>query len=429
MTKKPNFYLLILLVTMLLIPLNIKAATKENFQTVKLKNGLTVMYKVMKKEPMVSMYTVLPIGMNREKEKGIAHLLEHLVFRGGSGYTFSDIADVTNRQGGYFNGFTSFFATSYNYVVPKENFKAAFKVFNGSIWKTDLSEPVVTLERKIVLHELDMDYSSRYQYYPIYRYFFPELSYSKQTVEAISASDLKEFHETYYQPDNATYIIAGDFDPQPVLQQLESISNGYGRMNSPQSALSEFSMPHQDVIETRNLYPFQFQVLMTYEFSKMSVKERLVLKLLDFIYGSNSKIDYEKNEYKLYNTITRTVGTKDYFGLYYLERNKPFNDQAVNDEKANMKKFFREFKKIDFKNELKRFVQFIELEKIQSQESPENAVEYEVQRLTNPDNISADSIEILKKLTNKDLVQLLDKYFNQPPTAWVLVKTSKTGGI
>jgi predicted Zn-dependent peptidase len=143
-------------------PLVAGAAPKENFTTVVLKNGITVKYKVMKGQPKVSMYAVFPIGMNYDKAKGIAHLTEHLAFRGGSNYTYHEIAAETIRQGGLFNGFTSFYNTAYNYVVPKDNFAAAFKVFNASLWQTTLNVTNMEMEKKIIVYELDMGYASQY---------------------------------------------------------------------------------------------------------------------------------------------------------------------------------------------------------------------------------------------------------------------------
>jgi predicted Zn-dependent peptidase len=401
------------------------AAAPEGFHTEKLKNGLTLKYKVMKGQPMVSVYAVIPNGMHGEKAKGVAHLLEHMVFRGGNGYSYNDIADVTNRVGGYFNGFTSFYATVFNYVTTKQRFPEALKVFNGSLWKPNLIEDVVKLERRIVLQELNMDYAERYAYYPIFNYFYPELSFSAQNVTDTTAADLQTFHQGYYQPENATYIVAGDIDPKQVIAELEGIENGLGRLREPTPPIVPFSLPRGEVVEQRNLYPYDYQLLMAYEFSGLSAKERLLLSLLSYAYGYDTKIDYERNHYKTYFAINRTVGDKDYFGLYYLERNEPFSEQAVAAEKSNLRRYFRQIRKVDFKRELKNFIKLVEMEAAESQVSAESAVEYEVQRLTSPENITVDALPLLKKLTQKDLEQLIDTRFNQPPTAWILVKTTK----
>ncbi len=426
MVKKRSILIWGLLITLLLAPVTTQAAVNKEleFTQVTLKNGVTLKYKIIKDEPVVSMYAVFPIGMNREKTKGIAHLMEHLVFRGGKGYDFNKIAAVTTRQGGYFNGFTSFDATVYNYVVPKEHFKDAFEVFNGSIWQTDLSETTVELERKIVVHELDMDYAERMPYYPVFQYFFPEIYYTKETIAAISVDDLREFHLDHYQPENATYIVAGDFDPKMVIERLEQVANGFGKRPVLKDDLNEFSLPFGEIVETRNIYPYHYQLLMGYEMEGLTESERMVLKLLSYYYGSNYRIDYYNNRYKFYNVISRTLGNKEFFGIYYLERDQEFSEANLNEEKARMQSFIRQFRKSDFKKLLKNFIELIELEQESSSDSAVKSGEYELQRLISPDNITVDDLPALKKLSPKDLERVIERYFTKPPQTWILVKNA-----
>jgi predicted Zn-dependent peptidase len=428
MMRKQNLLWVVLALIMFFAPYAAEAKPPETFKKVVLSNGLTLMYKVMKNEPMISMYAVFPIGMNLEKQKGIAHLLEHLVFRGGSGFTFKDILEATNRQGGEFNGFTSFYSTVFNYVVPKAKFDNAFQIFNGSIWKIDLSESNVALERKIVVHELDMDYAMRIPYYPIFHYFYAEDFYSKETVDAMTVQNIKDFYHIYYQPTNATYIMAGDFDPKAVIAKLEQVENGYGKKEVPKSILNEYNLPHQDVVEERNLYPYQYQVLSAYQFIGLPPEDRMVLKMLSYLYGREYKINYKKNESQVYNVIDRSLGDEDYFGIYYLEPKHPYSEEGFQEVKANMMKFIRQFKKVDLKAARKGFVRSIEMERASSNQSAVDAVEYEVGRITDPDNITVDSLDVLQKIDNKDLERVIVKYFSGPPNTWILVKNNKVGG-
>lgn len=400
----------------------------ETFKKVVLSNGLTLMYRVMKDDPMVSMYAVFPIGMNTERQKGIAHLVEHLVFRGGSGFAFKDILEATNRQGGQFNGYTSFYSTVYNFVVPKDKFDNAFQIFNGSIWQTDLSETNVNLERKIVVHELDMDYAMRIPYYPIFHYFYAENFYSKETVDSMTVQNIKDFYQTYYQPGNATYIIAGNIDPKVIIAKLSQVQNGFGKKNVPKEILNEYNLPHQDVVEERNLYPYQYQVLMAYQIFGLSPEERMVLKMLSYLYGREYKIDYPKNESQAYNVVSRTLGKEDYFGIYYLESRHAFAEEEYQNVKNNMLKFIRQFKKVDISAVRKEFIHAVEKERASSNQSAVDAVEYEVSRLTDPDNITVDSLEILQKINNQDLRRVIDEYLSSQPTAWILVKNNNAGG-
>jgi predicted Zn-dependent peptidase len=424
MAKKRSFLFFVMAIMLVLISVNAEAKPKEAFQQVILKNGLHLRYRVMKGEPMVSMSAVIPIGMNYTGKKSIAHLLEHMIFRGSAEYSFLDILNVTSRQGGTFSGFTTLYATTYNYVVPNDHFREAFKIFNSTIWHASLTEEHVALEQKIVLHEADMNYTSRLPGYPLLRYFNPEHSDNPATVYAISAQDLKNFHRSYYQPANATYIVAGDFQPEAVIAALEQVKNIYGESTQKisESVMTEFNLPRRDIVEERNLYPYHYQALLAYEYSDLSPPERMVLKVLGYLFGYSHRIDYEKNQYQEYYIMTRSFGDKDYFGMYYLERNQPFDEESYANIKANLLKFIRQFKKVEFKKALEDVAFQVDYEKILSEQSAADAVGYEIQRLIDPDNITVDSLEILKKLSQRDLESVINKCFTQPPTTSILVK-------
>jgi predicted Zn-dependent peptidase len=422
MRKRTGFLWWLLLISLILGPASTQAAAEPGFTKVILKNGVTLFYQVIKDEPLISVDAVFPVGMTSEKQRGLAHLLEHLVFRGGAGYQYTDIFDVTQRKGGMFNGFTSVDVTSYNYVFPKEDLVRGLAIFNSSIWQTTLAGEDVALEKKIVTHELNMGYSERYRDYPIYRYFYPEFSYTAETVAAITADDIRSFQRTYYQPQKATYIIAGEFDLQQVITSLEQVTQ---EQAVPEAAPDpDFNLPSGEVVEARNLYPYQFELMMGYQFSDLTPLERTMYRLLISLYKDDIKIDYENNQLKIYNLINRTLGKKDFFGIYYLERTNPYSDVRLAAEKAQMKKYFREFQKIDLKKALGDLQDRLELEYIESQRSASAAVEYEVTRLADPDTLTIDALPLLKKITPENFQEFIKQRFGEPQT-WILVKTTK----
>ena len=137
---------------------------------------------------------------------------------------------------------------------------------------------------------------------------------------------------------------------------------------------------------------------------------------------------HEKNEYRLYNTIYRNVGARDYFGIYYLERSHPYSEAVFKEDQAALSKYFREFAAIDLRQSLEDTIRQINLAAASSEQSASAAVEYEVTRLTDPDTLTIDDIPLLKKIKTKDLQAVLDKYFNQPPRCWILVHSNYQDG-
>lgn len=429
MVKKQRLLWIVMALMLVIAPLNVSAKPEETFTKMVLPNGLTLMYRVMKNQPMVSMCAIVPIGMDYPK-KSIAHLTEHMIFRGNEDYSFTDILDVTSRVGGTFDGETSFYATHFNFVAPKAGFNEAFKVFNSVLWSAGLTEQNMALEQKVIVHEAEMRYPERIEMYPIIRYFYPELEDTETTAHAITNQDLKTYYQSFYQPGNVTYIIAGDFQPEDVIAALKQVKNIYGASDKKisDSIIKEFDLPHQDIVAARNLDPYQFQVFLVYEFDGLSPADRMVLRILSYLYGETNRIDYEKNESRNYYVAMRSVGNKDFFGLYYPERDRPYDDQIYNEEKANLLKFIRQFKKTDFERQLKMINFQVNYERALSNNSASDAVDYELQRLTDPEDITIDSLEILEKLTKKDLTRVIEKCFSQPPALSVLVKNSPEGG-
>ncbi len=427
--KKKNFVWIILALIMVLAPLNAQAKPRETFTKILLPNGLTLLYRVMKDQPMVSMCAAVPIGMNFPK-RSMAHLTEHMIFRGNSQYSFTNILDVTSRLGGSFDGQTSFDATFFKYIVPKSGFNEAFKVFNSVLWNAGLSEENMALEQKIVVHEAEMNYPSRLEMYPILHYFYPQNNDTVATVYGITPQDLKDYYRSFYQPVNVTYIIAGDFQPEMVIAALKQLKNIYGDSHQQISdvTIKDLDLPHGDISEERNIAPFQFQILLAYEFEGLSPAERMILRILTYLYGQTRRIHYERNELQDYYVTMRSIGSKDFFGLYYLERDRPYNQQIYSEEKANLLKLIRQFQKVDIQKQLKMVTFLVEMEQAQSNNSPSEALDYELQRLIDPESITVDSLSILKKLDHKDLQSVIHKCFSQPPTFSVLVKNAVEGG-
>lgn len=424
MTKRRIYFWFAMALWLMLTSLGAEARPQEAFRQVTLKNGLQLRYRVMKGEPLISMAAVIPIGMNYAKKNSIAHLLEHMIFRGSAAYSFSDILNVTSRQGGTFSGFTTLYATTFNFVAARENFAKAFQVFNSALWSAALTEPHLALEKRIVLHEADMNYALRLPGYPLLRYFYPEHGDTPETVNTISARDLQDFYQSYYQPANATYLVAGDFDPAAVTADLERVKNVYGGSAAKisEAVITDFTLPRGDIVTELNLSPYYFQVLLAYEYRGLSPTERMVLKFLSYAFGSSQRIDYEKNQYQEYYALTRSFGGKDYFGMYYLERNQPFTEESYAKVKANLLNFVRRFKKVELKKALKDFAFQVEFEKIASNRAAADTVTYEIQRLIDPDNITVDDLPVLKKIAQRDLDSVIRKCFGQPPTMTVLVK-------
>lgn len=161
-------------------------------------------------------------------EKGMAHLLEHMLFK--STKNLGDIKKQLSDKGGIANGTTYFDRTNYYEIFPSNdvNLKWAInmeadRMLNATILQTDLDKEFSVVRNEFEIGEndparvmMDKVYSTAYTWH---NYGNSTIG-SKEDIERVKASTLRKFYEKYYQPDNATLIIAGKFDEQNALKYV-----------------------------------------------------------------------------------------------------------------------------------------------------------------------------------------------------------------
>ena len=193
----------------------------------KLDNGLTVLSVESHASPTVSIQVWFHVGGadDPEGKSGFAHLFEHMMFK-GSKYMKSEQFDrLTEDVGGENNAFTSEDVTGYQAVVPSNHLETLLWAEAERLANLRVDEANFRSERAVVQEE----YRQRILASPYGRFFEemrtkPYLRHpyrrgvigSIENLDAAAVADVVAFHATYYRPDNATLIVAGDFDPRQL---------------------------------------------------------------------------------------------------------------------------------------------------------------------------------------------------------------------
>ena len=123
-----------------------------------LSNGLTVITESMPAVRSVSMGVWLRVGSRdeRERENGITHFLEHMVFKGTKNRTAEEIARAADSIGGHLDAFTAKECTSFSIKALDEHVPRAFDILSDLV-KNPLFEPEhITRERKVIREEIKM---------------------------------------------------------------------------------------------------------------------------------------------------------------------------------------------------------------------------------------------------------------------------------
>jgi zinc protease len=197
----------------------------------KLENGLTVLVCPTGTMQKVSVQLWYNIGSKDEnvKEKGLAHFIEHMIFKGTENLSESDIPEIAKILSGNVNAFTSYDTTHYLFNLPPAYWKESLPLIADCMRNCTFKEDLLNAELKAVIAEMKM-YHDNYKrilvqkligsLFPDHPYHYPIIGY-KQDLWNLSRENLHEFYHKHYLPNNATLVIVGNVDTQEAAQLVE----------------------------------------------------------------------------------------------------------------------------------------------------------------------------------------------------------------
>jgi zinc protease len=166
-----------------------------------------------------------PVGAS-----GVAHFLEHLLFKGTETLAPGEFSALVAANGGQDNAFTSYDYTAYFQRVAADRLELMMRMEADRMRNLRLSEEDIVTERNVILEERNMrtENSPRALFseqvnatqYLNHRYGVPVIGW-KHEMEALSLEDALSFYRTYYAPNNAILVVSGDADPEEVKRLAE----------------------------------------------------------------------------------------------------------------------------------------------------------------------------------------------------------------
>ena len=199
----------------------------EGITEYRLANGLTVLLFPDASKPKTVVNVTYRVGAAHENygETGMAHLLEHLVFKGTP--SRGNIMTELGKRGMSFNGSTGWDRTNYfeTFTASSENLDWALameadRMVNSFIRKSDLDTEMTVVRNEF---ESGENNPQRVLYGKMLSSAFQWHNYgnmpigARSDIENVNVDRLKAFYTMYYQPDNAVLIVAGKFDPEATL--------------------------------------------------------------------------------------------------------------------------------------------------------------------------------------------------------------------
>jgi zinc protease len=224
----------------------------------RLDNGLQILLLVDPSAPVLAYQTWFNVGSRHEREgiTGIAHLFEHLMFNQTESLQPGEFDRKIEQAGGDSNAATWVDWTYYREVLPRAELPLACELESDRMAHLVLGDKQVETEREVVANERrlrvedDVEgflneelFKLAFERHP---YHWPTIGWMRD-IMAISIADCRAFYRTYYSPNNATLVIAGDVDEGETLALVQK---HYGRI--PAQALpAERKEPEPEQREER----------------------------------------------------------------------------------------------------------------------------------------------------------------------------------
>src|SRR4051794_35721473 len=229
--------------------------TSERPASFTLGNGLEVIVIPDHRTPVVTQMIWYKVGSADETagKSGLAHFLEHLMFKGTTKHPAGEFSETVRRVGGNENAFTSVDYTGYFQRVPREQLASMMEFEADRMTGLILKDENVLPERDVVLEEYNMRVANNPEarlseqimaaLYLNHPYGRPVIGW-RQEIEKLEREDALAFYKRFYAPNNATLVIAGDVDAREIRPMAEQ---AYGAIPAQPAIPAQRIRPQEPV--------------------------------------------------------------------------------------------------------------------------------------------------------------------------------------
>lgn len=292
--------------------------TVEGIHSYVLDNGLKVVLFADQSKPTATVNTTYLVGSRMENygETGMAHLLEHLMFKGSKNYP--DPTKEFTRRGFRMNGTTWLDRTNYfvSFTANDDNMRwalgwSADAMVNSKIAKSDLDTEMTVVRNE---YEMGENKPVSVMLKRMQSVLFDWHAYGRNTIgarsdiENVPIENLQAFYRQWYQPDNAVLTVSGRFDEKKVL---EWIGETFGQIPRPTRVL-----PKEWTIEPVADGPRTFEIRRPGEMQLVAVGYRIPSALAPDINAVETAVDIlsDAPRGRLYKALVETGQASQVFG-------------------------------------------------------------------------------------------------------------------
>ena len=273
------------------------ASALPKYESITLENGLEVVAIPLKKNSVITTDVFYKVGSRDEMmgKSGMAHMLEHLNFKSTKNLKDGEFDEIIKGFGGVNNASTGFDFTHYYINSSKENLAKSLELLAELMANLKLNDKEFQPERQVVAEErlwrTDNNpggylyfnlFNLAYSYHP---YHWMPIGFMED-IQSWSIDDIKAFHKTYYAPNNAVVVVAGDIDAKQVFADARKY---FGEIKKgPEIVRRKMTEPEQKGEKRAILYKETGVEMLTiaYKIPSFEDKDIVALNAISEILGS-----------------------------------------------------------------------------------------------------------------------------------------------
>ncbi len=402
-----------------------------------LPNGLTVLLTEMPASHSVSLYALVKTGSALEGAfvgAGMTHFIEHMLFKGTDKRQVGDISGEIQALGGGINASTSFDYTVYTVTVPADGFDKALDILSDMLCHAKFDPEEVEKEREVIVKEMRLrdDHPGYYlgnklfeTVYVRHPYRLPIIGY-EDVFRKITRDDLWGYYHDFYTPNNMIFSVAGNIDAKAALQKIQMTFKGVHRGRYLQR-----SVPQDPEQMTPRRYEEEYPSPLT----RMSIaytgvdflhEDMPALDVLSMILGQGESSRLYRvifQEKKLVRSISSWNYTPIDRGMFSIDSTLDYEnvEKTITAVEEQVDVITREGVDKEELEKTKRQVLSSTIREYQKSGAVAFRTAAEEYMTADPE-FSKKYIEMIKRVTNEDIVKVARKYLRPEKQSVVIIK-------
>jgi zinc protease len=270
----------------------------------RLSNGLRVIVKENHFSPAVAIQCWVGVGSIHEKpmQRGMAHFIEHMLFKGTESRSVGEIAATVEGCGGEINAYTTFDHTVFHLTLGAPYANLGIELLGDALFRSSFEVSEFEKERDVILEEIKrgLDNPGTRVGYKVFDISYRETEVGRpiigdeSTVGQFNRDDVFAFYNKWYQANNMTFVIVGDVDCHQVHDKIDQL---YASINA--GPLSEHKIPERasqkfEISVLKGDYQ-QPRVEIVFKAPRLEDEDTPLLDLAAFALGSGELSRFTRN--------------------------------------------------------------------------------------------------------------------------------------